>query len=949
MGHRAKPKPASNYQDFIGSHWLGKDDVRPPTNTRIPHTNSFGAKYHIPDDEYSTFLDHYYKDIVSKNGDEFLTEKQRETGGPIAIDFDFRYEYKVTEKQYTDKHVVSIVQLYLDVLKDVFQFADKCPFPVYIFEKPNVNRLEEKQITKDGIHMLIGIQADRTTQTIIRQRVMGKIEEEWGDLPLTNTWEDVLDKGISTGVTNWQLYGSKKPNHDKYSLTRVYEYEYDTTDGEFMEVKIPVKKFNWCVDFPKLSVRYTEHPQFFFKAEFIAIHEKSRSTTTHNTFRIQTNIQHTNTIDFSVSSIKSKSDIDGLVTQFIERLKPDEYNLREAYELAMILPVDYYGEGSYLKWMKVGWALSNISKKLFIAWLALSAKSPTFQFDGISDMYDKWSGFDTNNSQGLTKRSIIYWAREASPIEFKRINDTSIGYYLDQSIKHLTQNGISKGDKHIGCGDTDIAQILYMMYKDNYACAGLKADKWYRFVKHRWVEDECGTSLRKHISGELKELYRLKCDEFTNKLHDTSQTDDKMKGCEGLSNKVLEIIAKLSQTTHKDHILKEAREQFFDPDVNFMDLLDSNPYLLACKNGVIDIKNKIFRSGRAEDYLSKCTNISYNKLDRTRDAAIILEIEDFFAKLFPSKALRKYMWQHLASILVGVNLNQKLHLYIGNGENGKSVLMDLMSQCLGDYYAISPISLITQSRQKQGQASPDIVALKGVRLACMQEPSKDDKINDGAMKELTSGVEPIKGRNLFSTAITFIPQCKIVVCSNNFMKVETRDHGTWRRLAVVDFESLFTEIPVTDDPDKPHQFKVDRTIKEKFCEWREVLMAMLVEIIFETQGRVDACKIIDDSSLKYKEGQDHIAEFIRDKVITEDSGRITKTEATNEFNIWYTSTYGRGGSPNTKEVHEYFDKRFGRYKVNSGGWLGVRIRYERDDIIGTSIITDDSDISVDDL
>jgi hypothetical protein len=75
--------------------------------------------------------------------------------------------------------------------------------------------------------------------------------------------------------------------------------------------------------------------------------------------------------------------------------------------------------------------------------------------------------------------------------------------------------------------------------------------------------------------------------------------------------------------------------------------------------------------------------------------------------------------------------------------------MDLMSQCLGDYYAISPISLITQSRQKQGQASPDIVALKGVRLACMQEPSKDDKINDGAMKELTSGVEPIKGRNLF--------------------------------------------------------------------------------------------------------------------------------------------------------------------------------------------------------
>jgi P4 family phage/plasmid primase-like protien len=944
MSQRAKPKPASNYQDFIGSHWVGKDDPRQPTNTRIT-----GGKYYIPDDEYPDFLNHYYKDIVSKNGDEFLTEKQRETGGPIAVDFDFRYAYEVTEKQYEDKHIASIIQLYLEVLKGIFQFADKCPFPLYVFEKPSVNRLEDKQITKDGIHMIIGIQTDRTTQTIIRQRVMEKIEEEWGDLPLKNTWEDVLDKGISTGVTNWQLYGSKKPDHDKYALTRVYEYEYDTTDGEFMEVKVPVKKFNWAADFAKLSVRYTGHPQFFFKAEFIAVHEKNKTSDAKRpAFRAQ-HAAAAQQVNFSVSSIKTKADIDALVTQLLESLKPDEYNLREAYELAMILPVEYYGEGSYLKWMKVGWALSNISKKLFIAWVAFSAKSPTFQFDSIPDLYEKWTNFDTNNNQGLTKRSIIYWAREASPTEFRRINEASIGYYMDQSIKYLTLNGMSKGDQHIGCGDTDIAKILYMMYKDNYACAGLKADKWYRFAKHRWVEDECGTSLRRHISDELKELYRIKCEEFTNKLHDPSQTDDKMKVYEGLSNKILEIIGKLSQTTHKDHILKEAREQFFDPEVSFMDLLDSNPYLLSCKNGVIDIKNKVFRPGRAEDYLSKCTNINYTKLDRTRDAKTIAEIEDFFEKLFPNKALRQYMWQHLASILVGVNLNQKLHLYIGNGENGKSVLMDLMSQCLGDYYAISPISLITQSRQKQGQASPDIVALKGVRLACMQEPSKDDKINDGAMKELTSGVEPIKGRNLFSTPITFVPQCKIVVCSNNFMKVETRDHGTWRRLAVVDFESLFTENPVTDDPDKPYQYKVDRTIKEKFGEWREVLLAMLVDILFDTQGRVDACKIIDDSSLKYKEGQDHIAEFIRDKVVADANGRITKTEATNEFNIWYTSTYGRGGSPNTKEVHEYFDKRFGRYKVNSGGWLGVKIRYERDDMTVVSSNSDDSDISAEDL
>jgi outer membrane receptor protein involved in Fe transport len=41
------------------------------------------------------------------------------------------------------------------------------------------------------------------------------------------------------------------------------------------------------------------------------------------------------------------------------------------------------------------------------------------------------------------------------------------------------------------------------MFKDQFACAALKADKWYRFSKHRWVEDECGTSLRRAITEEL--------------------------------------------------------------------------------------------------------------------------------------------------------------------------------------------------------------------------------------------------------------------------------------------------------------------------------------------------------------------------------------------------------------------------------------------------------------
>jgi hypothetical protein len=105
---------------------------------------------------------------------------------------------------------------------------------------------------------------------------------------------------------------------------------------------------------------------------------------------------------------------------------------------------------------------------------------------------------------------------------------------------------------------------------------------------------------------------------------------------------------------------------------------------------------------------------------------------------------------------------------------------------------------------------------------------------------------------------------------------------------------------------------------------------MLVDILFDTQGRVDACKIIDDSSLKYKEGQDHIAEFIRDKIATIAGGKIKKQELNSEFTIWYMNTYGKG-APNPKEVHAYMDKKFGKFEKN-GAWINARIKYDREEV-----------------
>ena len=88
------------------------------------------------------------------------------------------------------------------------------------------------------------------------------------------------------------------------------------------------------------------------------------------------------------------------------------------------------------------------------------------------------------------------------------------------------------------------------------------------------------------------------------------------------------------------------------------------------------------------------------------------------------------MWEHLASTLLGTTKNQTFNIYTGAGSNGKSMLVDLMSKCLGDLKGTVPITLITQKRTNIGSATPELAKLKGKRLAVMQEPQQKEKINE---------------------------------------------------------------------------------------------------------------------------------------------------------------------------------------------------------------------------
>lgn len=874
------------------------------THTRIGDANLSvkGGVYTI--NNMGEFYDKYINHVFSNGKMEFLTEKQHIDKGPLLVDFDFRYDASIEDRQHGEDNITNMIELYIEELRQMLKLPNNEKIPVYIFEKEDVNMLEE--VTKDGIHMIIGINIERPLQIILRNRIIRKLSEVWNDLPLQNTWEEVLDEGITNGNTNWQLYGSRKPGHQPYLLSHLYEASIDDNDDICLSIS-DVKKFDLKNRFPELTAQYSSHKTFdiqdSIKEEIESIKNSKKKS---QKSKIKLKSDDKKFID--IMEVSYQQELAQCVELFLESLEHDKnYYIQETHEYTMGLTSNYYNP--YDKWIRVGWALKNTHECLFITFIAFSAQSNKFSYDKISEFYDMWNSWGSSNENTLTHRSIIYWVKNDNFEKYKEIRERTVDYFVEKTIESDT--------------DFDFAMVLYYMYKDDFTCVSIKRDLWYIYKNHRWVENEGGTDLRIQISKELHSIYLSKYNNDLAYLSSGTIDPNSEKGL-FLSKKIKktsEIAKNLKRRSIKDNIMREAKEIFYDTE--FIDKVDANPKLLCFNNGVYDFEHKIFRKGKPDDYLSKSTNINYVKLDKVKHKNSINEINDFMVQLFPKKDLRSYMWEHLSSTLIGENNDQTFNIYNGSGSNGKSKLVELMGFALGDYKATVPITLITAKRNSIGSTSSEIVALKGTRYAVMQEPSKGDKINEGIMKEITGG-DPLQGRALFKDSITFIPQFKLVVCTNTLLDVGSNDEGTWRRICVCEFISKFCKKEDFDN-ERDHQFEIDKKLGSKFNTWAPIFMSMLIEKACETSGLVNICDAVKLSSLSYRNTQDYYSEFICDKVKKCSDSKIKETALYEVFKSWYQLHHGKN-VPKGRDLFEYMNKRFGK-KVR-GVWNNVSIIYD---------------------
>lgn len=912
-------------EDYLKRHRVSKDDklVKEITNTRIGCDNPkiYGGSYHIPDEEYEEFLQIYYHHVFNNKKLEYLTEKQRDVGA-LLVDVDFRFGTDVTTRQYTADNIDNLIVGYMDVLKSVYEFDDGDRFNVFVMEKQSVNVLADK--TKDGIHIIFGLLADRRTQLYIRSQMLEKLPEILGDLPLENEWNDVLDEGISTGKTNWQLFGSRKPNYEAYELTLVYDMVFDADDSEFAMNPVAVANFNLEENICQLSARCNTHPQFMFSSAYLTQCSKEISHV-ESTAR-----QYLDDGGFSsneIMSCRNKMQFDAYMDNVINEWKANDEQKYDAYQYVMCLPASYYGDGSYKNWSNVGIALKNTDNNLFCVWVALSSQKKGFNYTtDIMDLVNKWKGFPrTSGENSLSMGSICYWAKNDAPVKYNNIKQSKKSLPKMAAIDDLTDDDKTdvetpqkavkpkvkkekkeKETKFKRSNDNDDIELEDINWD-------LSEAEFAKMFKKVCFDDKpvAFTGKGKEVDGFLfNGVYWLPlslhnaelCKENFDKLYKYYVENLEIQKCEKEMEKdeyirLLKIIKSLNTHSTRSNIIK-----IFKTD-NYVEKIEwnKNINLFVFDDAIYDLSVGDFVEPKTDDYININCGYIYNIPNTKKEIdAAKADILKFYEGTVETD-VKDYLLKVISSFLIQQNKEEKAYFWLGKGRNSKGTSTALISNALGSYWGELNMEYYTTYKKRADEPNQNLFNCQYSRVLNSSEIAANDKSNiktriiNDVFNRITGG-DIINARELGTKTVASFKAGKILIQTNDmpeFTKDINKDDMSLReRIVVMNFPYSFTD-DVALITENPAVYKlIDRSLKTKFDS--ELYRRAMIDIMFAYYKKYLTEGLIIPESIKahtdaYFNTQNILAWFNDAFIKTDESNNVI---GLNVIQQHYTDEFG---------------------------------------------------------
>jgi len=795
---------------------------------------------------------------------------------------------------YNDKHIKEVINCYQEVIQSVTKDWKPEHSTCVLLEKPPY--IVNGDTIKSGFHLaFINYFCNKSLEdTYLIPKVVIKVNERniFKDIGFSDS-SKILDIGKKNQEPKpWLLYGSRKSESSKtYTATRAFLHDAKevTLQKVFENYKI-YDEFN-----DEIKYNTFDDLKYLFPRVF-SVNPCSRETVD-----IYPAFDATANLHFADEKV-DKDDV-----------KYDQTHEQQMETAARLIEMlDPSRAEEHDKWIEIGWILYNISEGgedgleqwILFSQMCQDKFSPEICFQKWSRMYKR------NYTLGTLK----HYAKIDSPKEYEEFRQERLHKMIRKAIQG---------------SHNDLAKALYESYSNEFVCASLKPEMWFYYTNHHWEPMEEGVDLRKKISTDLVQKYAAMAKEEVSDYADTDDNDTEEN--EKKRNRVttiFKLINNLKNSSFKNSIMKECREVFYDR--NFLKLLGKNKYLLALQNGVYDLQSHTFRDGNPEDYIAFQMPIAYREFNELDEW--VIEVYNFFQKIFPDNSIREYILDRCAEMLVGGNKRKHVYFWTGRGNNGKSVMKSLIQKMFGEYFIDIPNSVLVGQKPKSGQACPELArADRGVRAAFTQEPNKKDLVNTGALKEY-SGNDTFYARTLFEKGGEIDPMFKLCMICNDLPGVTTNDPAVWNRLRVIPFESTFTDNPPADEEEqfRTKTFLKDENFDEKLPKMLEPLFWILTRRLPKIKTVIYEPYRVKEATDKYRRSQDVYAQFIDERMIPDESKYVNVMDFFQVFREWHKQAFPGVNIPNRNDCADYLTDVWGQ--PNNYRWKGYRIRTERDDV-----------------
>lgn len=329
-------------------------------------------------------------------------------------------------------------------------------------------------------------------------------------------------------------------------------------------------------------------------------------------------------------------------------------------------------------------------------------------------------------------------------------------------------------------------------------------------------------------------------------------------------------------------------ENQFDQDAN----------LLAVKNGVIDLHTGMFRQAKAKDYLRRRCNVTFDREARCP------EWKRFVSGITcEDKKLAGFLQRSIGYTLFGHTKAQAFFVLEGTGENGKGVFMRTMTAMLGDYATELAPNLVTSAYAgAASQANSALMALKGKRLAIATELPESRGFDTAFVKQFAGG-DSITARANYGDTITFKPEAKLWLSTNDMPDIRANDKAMWRRIFPVPFNGNFSGANRDDDVE-------EKLLKEHagILNW-----ALRGARRYHEQGKLVSCTAVEEKKRSMRKESDTLCAWIAEWCVT---GKGESLQASMAYASYcdYTKRLGR---------HPLTQKAF-HIRMESAGYLRRR-------------------------